>query len=79
MKVVGIRRIDIDRDGSSIHGYKYFCTEPVDGVAGLSVDSFFATDRLLSSLPRDISLDDEVIPVYRKESRQLRTIIFDND
>lgn len=79
MKVVGIRRVDLDRDGSSVHGYKYFCTEPVDGVAGLSVDSFFASDALLNTLSRDITLDDEIIPAFKRESRQLRTIIFEND
>ena len=36
MTVVGIRRVDIDRDGANIHGYKYFCTEKVDGVPAVS-------------------------------------------
>lgn len=78
MKVVGIRRIEISNKDGEVRGYKFYCTENDPNVAGVSVDSFFASDRLLSTLPRDIQLDDEVIPVYKRESRSLRTVVFDN-
>lgn len=76
MKVVGIRRIDISSDKGEVHGYKYYCNESDPNVSGFSVDSFFVSDRLLSSLPRDIALEDEVVPVYKKESKALRTVVF---
>lgn len=77
MKVVGIRRIEIKTENGEVRGYKYYCTEPAKDVAGVSVDSFFVSDRLLSNLPRDIALDDEVIPVYKRESKTLRTVVFE--
>lgn len=76
MKVVGIRRVDIKSDNGLISGYKYYCTEAADNVAGVVTDSFFASDRLLKTLPRDIVIDDEVLPVYKRESKQLRSVVF---
>lgn len=75
MKVVGIRRVDFESDGKSIHGYKYYCTDVDDNVVGNTTDSFFASDRVVNSLKKDISLDDEVIPCYKRDSRSLSTII----
>lgn len=78
MKVIGIRRIDITNDNGSFHGYKYYCTEEDPNVAGVIADSFTISDDVASSLPRDICIDDEVIPVYRRESKRIRTVIFDS-
>lgn len=76
MTVVGIRRVDMDRDGRSYHGNKYFVTDTEDNVDGVTTDSFFASDYLLSSLKKAITLGDEIVPVYKRESRTLRTIVF---
>lgn len=76
MKVIGIRRLEIDNSNGSYRGYKYYCTETDPNVAGFTTDSFTISDRQLSNLPRDIQLDDDVLPVYKKDSKVLRTVIF---
>lgn len=79
MKVVGIRRIEIHNENGDVRGYKYYCTESDPNVAGVVTDSFFASDRVLSNCPRDIALDDNVLPVYKRDSKQLRAVIFVDD
>ena len=80
MKVVGIRRIDIDNDNGVVRGYQYHCTSDEDSaVAGVSVEKFFASDRVLNALKRDIQLGDEIMPIYPRESKRLRTILFLDD
>lgn len=79
MKVVGIRRVDINYDSGSVHGYQYHLTEEGSGVAGVAVDKIFVSDRLLNTLSRDIQLGDEIMPIYPRESRRLRTILFLED
>lgn len=75
MKVIGIRRIDINNDRGAYHGYKYYCTDKDDNVAGVITDTFTISDRVANELPRDIALDDEVIPVYKRESKVVRSVI----
>lgn len=77
MKVVGIRRIDIVNDNGVVNGYQYHCTSDEDSsVAGVTVEKFFASDRVLNALKRDIQLGDEIMPIYPRESKRLRTILF---
>lgn len=78
MKVVGIRRIDISNANGEYHGYKYYCTEKDQNVAGVLTDTFTLSDRFLSSMDREICLEDEVIPVYKRDSKVIRSVIFDN-
>ena len=76
MKVLGWRRIDLENKESSIHGIQDFCTEQGDDhCVGDTCDSFFASDRVLNSVGKDIDLGDDVIPVYKINSKVLRTIV----
>ena len=77
MKIVGKRYININNEKGSFQGYKYFCTDDSNhDVDGLMVDSFVASSKLIATLKRDPEIGDEVMPVYPKESKSLRTILF---
>lgn len=76
MTIVGIRRVDLDRDGSSIHGYQLHCIdEDVHIDQGDAVDKFFVSDRLCLDCAYSPSLGDQILPIYPKESKRIKTII----
>lgn len=76
MTVVGLRRVDISNRDTDIHGYKVFCEEEVEHVEGVATSSFFASDRILSSLKKPVQIGSELIPIYPQGSKSLKTIIF---
>lgn len=77
MKIVGKRYIDIKNEKGSFQGYRFYCTDDSNpDVDGLMVDSFVASTKLIASLKRDPDIGDDVMPVYPKESKSLRTILF---
>lgn len=78
MKVIGWRRIDLDdpTKNLNLHGIKYYCTEDGDkNCVGSTCESFYASDIVLDRVVGDIEIGSEIIPVYKKESKVLRTIV----
>lgn len=78
MEVIGIRRIDISSANGEYHGYKYYCTDEDPNVAGRITETFTLSDRASSNLSRQICLGDDVIPVYKRDSKVIRTVIFND-
>lgn len=76
MTIVGIRRLDIDRDDSHIHGYMLHChDEDVQMDYGEAVDKFFVSDRICSQAAYSPTLGDNIMPIYPKGSKSLKTIM----
>lgn len=76
MVIVGIRRLDIDRDGSNIHGFMLHChDEDMQMDFGEAVDKFFISDRICQNISYSPTLGDNIMPIYPKGSKSLKTIM----
>lgn len=76
MEVIGIRRLDIDRDGKNIHGYMLHChDEDIQMDYGIAVDKFFVSDRICNNASYSPTLGDNIMPIYPKGSNTLKTIM----
>lgn len=65
MKLIGIRRVDISRDGSEVHGYNLYCTYPDPKTEGDACERLWVNDRVLVNAG-DLRVGCEVIPLYNK-------------
>lgn len=76
MVIVGIRRLDIDRDGSNIHGYMLHCHDEDSQMDyGEAVDKVFMSDRIANNCAYSPAIGDRFMPIYPKGSKSLKTII----
>lgn len=59
--IIGYRDMDFkSRDGNLISGRKYYYTYDVDGVVGVSCDSFFVTREVMQNLAYVPDVNDTV-------------------
>lgn len=65
MKLIGIRRVDISRDGSEVHGYNLYCTYPDPKTDGEACERLWVSDRVLVNAG-DLRLGCEITPLYNK-------------
>lgn len=65
MKLIGIRRVDISRDGSEVHGYNLYCTYPDPKTEGEACERLWVNDRVLVNAG-DLRVGCELTPLYNK-------------
>lgn len=69
MKVVGRKYTKwTNNDGKEMHGLRLFCTEPVEGVDGLSVEAIHLSEDKAgyAGACKNVVVGSEIKPVYNK-------------